>query len=243
MDKENSRSSRSARYRQPSTTDQVVPFAVLGLSVGALALSVYAVTGGPVDNYLAARQPKVAYAEEQQTSVDETPDIKEVLGEGEYDIKVQIDEDGERSYVLTPIQSDEIDGDVDESDEDVVDSEETDTAESTSDDVDETSDKTETDEAESTADSSEETDADSETELSEEAQEKLEEHKSMRLRIKPDRDGDDIYYYVVEPGDSLAKISEHFNVPLGQLMEDNHIEDGNLIYVGEVIFMPTGFTQ
>jgi len=27
-------------------------------------------------------------------------------------------------------------------------------------------------------------------------------------------------------------ISEHFNVPLGQLMEDNYIENGDMIYVG-----------
>src|SRR5699024_3826649 len=114
---------------------------VLGLSVGALALSVYAVTGGPVDNYLASRQNNVVYAEEQQqTPVEETPDFREVLGEGEYDIKVQIDENGERSYVLTPIQSDEVDGDessesdVDEQeveDEKLADESETDNSEET----------------------------------------------------------------------------------------------------------------
>lgn len=234
-------SNRKSRYRQPSTGEQIVPYAVLGLSVGALALSVYAVTGGPVDNYLASRQNNVVYAEEQQqTPVEETPDFREVLGEGEYDIKVQIDENGERSYVLTPIQSDEVDGD--ESSESDVDEQEVEDEKLA--DESETDNSEETDsESESTESDEDVAETDDENELSEEAQAELEEHKSMRLRIRPDRDGGDIYYYVVEPGDSLAMISEHFNVPLGQLMEDNYIENGDMIYVGEVIFMPTDFVQ
>ncbi len=213
-------------------SDQVVPFAVLGLSLGALALSVYAITGGPVDNYLANRQQMVAYANESvaddPNTLEQSSDIEEIVGQGEYDITVQIDEDGERQYVLTPIKSDETDGDTPDSDDDgTVDSGADDDLGNESEDEEPVEDD----------------DDSSETELSEEAQEKLDEHKSMRLRIEPDRDGQDIYYYVVESGDTLAMISEEFNVPMGQLMEENHIDDGNLIFVGEVIFMPTDFVK
>ena len=232
------KSSRSPSKRDTISTsrEDAVPFIVLGLSVGALALSVYAVTGGPVDDYLASRQPYVAHAdaenqtEQPATTAADSNDINEILGKGSYDITVKIDEDGERSYVLTPIQSDETDGDVVTTDKDAVEDEP-----SSPDDAETTNDTTD-----GAADSAE---SSGESELSPEAQQKLEEHKSMRLRMKPDRDGSDIYYYVVEPGDTLAEISAYFNVPLGQLMEDNHIENGDMIYVGEVIFMPTGFTK
>ena len=222
--------SQYKRDQIPTNREDIVPYVVLGLSFGALALSFYAVTGGPIDGYIASRQTYVAHADNQQalSETTETPDsndINEILGKGTYDISVKIDDDGVRSYVLSPIQSDET---VD--DGAVVDDSQTSDAD--------TEVSNESDEIVE-ADDVEEDDS----ELSDEAKEVLEEHKSMRLRIKPDRDGSDIYYYVVESGDSLAKISAHFNIPLGQLMEDNHIEDGNLIYVGEVIFMPTGFTQ
>lgn len=236
------KSSRSPSKRDSVSTsrEDAVPFIVLGLSVGALALSVYAVTGGPVDDYLASRQPYVAHAENQTeqpaTTAADSNDINEILGKGSYDITVKIDDDGERSYVLTPIQSDETDEDV------------TTTVEDTDDAVED--EPSSTDDAETTnattdgvADSTESNDSNDESDLSSEAQQKLEEHKSMRLRMKPDRDGSDIYYYVVESGDTLAEISAYFNVPLGQLMEDNYIENSNMIYVGEVIFMPTDFTK
>lgn len=230
------KSSRSPSQRDTISTsrEDAVPYIVLGLSVGALALSVYAVTGGPVDDYLASRQPYVAHAENQieqpATTAADSSDINEILGKGSYDITVKIDDNGERSYVLTPIQSDETDGDVVTTDKDVVEDEP-----SSSDDAETTNATTD-----GAADSTESSD---ESDLSSEAQQKLEEHKSMRLRMKPDRDGSDIYYYVVEPGDTLAEISAYFNIPLGQLMEDNHIENSDMIYVGEVIFMPTGFTK
>ena len=233
------KSSRSPSKRDTISTsrEDAVPFIVLGLSVGALALSVYAVTGGPVDDYLASRQPYVAHAENQieqpATTAADSSDINEILGKGSYDITVKIDEDGERSYVLTPIQSDETDEDVTTTVEDTVEDEP-----SSTDDAETTNATTDGE-----ADSTESSDSNDDSDLSSEAQEKLEEHKSMRLRMKPDRDGSDIYYYVVEPGDTLAEISAYFNIPLGQLMEDNHIENSDMIYVGEVIFMPTGFTK
>src|SRR5699024_4484790 len=126
----------------------------------------------------------VVYAEEQQqTPVEETPDFREVLGEGEYDIKVQIDENGERSYVLTPIQSDEVDGD--ESSESDVDEQEVEDEKLA--DESETDNSEETDsESESTESDEDVAETDDENELSEEAQAELEEHKSMRLRIRPD---------------------------------------------------------
>lgn len=220
-------SSYHRREAVSTRREDIVPYFVLGLSFGALALSVYAVTGGPVDEYIASRQPYVAHADNQVEQVTQEPtpdsnDINEILGKGTYDITVTIDDDGERSYVLTPIESDETDV-VDEPDSDL---------DSDSD-------------SESVADADSDSDNDDagDSELSDEAKETLEEHKSMRLRKQPDRDGSDIYYYVVEAGDRLADISSHFDVPLGQLMEDNHIENGDMIYVGEVIFMPTGFSN
>lgn len=228
----------SERRQESQFSNQIVPYAVLGLSLGALGLSFYAITGGPMDNYLASRQAPIAYASEVQQAPpqDESPDIKEILGEGEYDIKVKIDESGERSYILTPKQSDAIvegeDAPADEPDE----TEESDVVET------DESGETVAEDGEATS-AEQEAESTDENELSEEAQEALDEHKSMRLRIRPDRDGSDIYYYVIEAGDTLAMISEHFNIPLGQLMEDNFIEDSDLIYVGEVIFMPADFVQ
>lgn len=222
----------SSYHRRDSVStrrEDIVPYFVLGLSFGALALSVYAVTGGPVDEYIASRQPYVAHADNkiEQVNTEPTPessDIDELFGKGSYDITVNIDDDGERSYVLTPIESDE----TDVADSDVEDENDTDT----------------NDEAVAeSGDSDTTTDETDDVELSDEAKETLEEHKSMRLRMQPDRDGSDLYYYVVESGDRLADISAHFGVPLGQLMEDNFIQDGNMIFVGEVIFMPTGFTK
>lgn len=218
-EKSYNRFSPQDRYRR-RRNDQVISYAVLGLSLGALFLSVYAIRGGSVESYISKQQPAIAYAnnaEPDEADSDESitgSDVSEVLGEGVYDITVKIDADGKRQYVLTPI----------------------DDAEVSSDEV--------TDTESSTTTSDSEVDAESdESQLSEESQAKLDEHISNRLRIQPDRDGSDIYYYIVEPGDSLSKISDFFDVPVGQLMEDNFIKDSNVIYVGDVIYMPTDFVK
>lgn len=224
----------------------LVPYVVLGLSFGALGLSIYAVTGGPVDDYIASRQTYVAHADttpeanenatNDSTSVDSGDiDIDEIVGKGTYDVTVSVDDAGKRSYVLTPIESESPKETADKSET----SDDTATDSKESDKVSSDADKEKSDESSDAEGSASDQDA----ELSDEAKAELEEHKSMRLRMKPDRQGSDIYYYVVEAGDSLAEISEHFNVPLGQLMEDNHIQDGNVIFVGEVIFMPTDFVK
>lgn len=236
-------------YRQQeSFREQIVPYAVLGLSLGSLALSMYAVVGGPMDNYLAKQQGNTAYASEIEQP-QESSDINEVVGEGEYDISVQVDANGERSYVLTPKESDSSDAadntdeSTDSDDASSDDDSESSQADNNGDDTDSESDSS-ADEDDGTDTTEDESDtSDDDNNLSEEEQAKLDEHKSNRLRIQPDREGQDIYYYVVESGDTLAMISEEFDVPMGQLMEDNHIEDANYIYVGEVIFMPTDFVQ
>lgn len=215
-------------HQQTEKREQFVPYAVLALSAATLGLSVYAVLGGALDPLLYDQSNTIVYADEDvddKKDTESVDDIVDHLGKGHYDISVKVNDDGERSYILTPIESTD--------EEDSEKSDESDDSEN----IDENVDGVESDQSE------ESKDAEKTSNLSEEAQEKLDEHKSMRLRLEPDRDGGDIYYYVVEPGDSLAKISEAFGVPVGQLMEDNHIEDGNLIFVGEVIFMPTDFVK
>lgn len=83
-----------------------------------------------------------------------------------------------------------------------------------------------------------------EQETAKEAAAKAEQQKqldSMRLRIKPDRDTGNLYYYVVESGDQLSDLAEYFDVPVGQLMEINYIDDADSIYVGEILFMPVDY--
>ena len=65
---------------------------------------------------------------------------------------------------------------------------------------------------------------------------------SLRIRIKPDRDLGDVYYYIVEPGDQLQTLAEHFGIPIGQLMEINYISVADNIYTGEVLFMPSDYS-
>lgn len=232
----NDHDQRYGDYPKP-IYDQIIPYAVLGLSLGALGLSVYTIVGGPADNYIASRQSNIVHATEepskQESETDTESYIDEILGEGEYDISIKVDDDGKRSYVLTPKSPDEVDSDTDTNDTD-------DKSKDTKNDEKE-SEKGSDDKKDKASSESKDNDESKEDNLSDEAQAKLDEHKSMRLRIRPDRDGDDIYYYVVEPGDTLAMISEFFGVPLGQLMEENFIEDGNMIYVGEVIFMPVDY--
>jgi LysM repeat protein len=46
--------------------------------------------------------------------------------------------------------------------------------------------------------------------------------------------------YVVRPGDTLFKISRQYGVSIQALAEANHIVNPNLIYVGQVLVIPTG---
>lgn len=41
--------------------------------------------------------------------------------------------------------------------------------------------------------------------------------------------------YLVQKGDTLSEIAEYFEVPIELLIEYNHIQDPNMIYVGQYI--------
>lgn len=214
--------------------------ALLGLSFGALGLSVYAISGDTISTFVSNQQPQPPYVANAESNDDsdsvKSSDLDSIIDEGEYDVVIKVDDDGKRSYVLTPKDSSSDDKSDEDRDKDVKESNDSkdDDKKDNSESSNETKDKD---------DDEDDKGSDDDSDLSPEAQKKLEEHKSNRLRIRPDRDGADVYYYVVEKGDSLASISETFDVPLGQLMEENFIEDADYIYVGEVIFMPTDFIK
>jgi putative chitinase len=44
--------------------------------------------------------------------------------------------------------------------------------------------------------------------------------------------------YVVQPGDTLFRISIRFGVPLQRLVEANNIQNANVIYWGQVLVIP-----
>ena len=48
--------------------------------------------------------------------------------------------------------------------------------------------------------------------------------------------------YVVRPGDTLSKISQEFRVPIPMLADINDIADINLLYAGQVLFIPKMYT-
>ena len=48
--------------------------------------------------------------------------------------------------------------------------------------------------------------------------------------------------YVVEPGDNLFAIAERFDTTVGAIMERNDIDDAALIFVGQVLIVPQGYT-
>ncbi|NLO82201.1 MAG: LysM peptidoglycan-binding domain-containing protein [Clostridiales bacterium] len=46
------------------------------------------------------------------------------------------------------------------------------------------------------------------------------------------------FYYIVQPGDSLYRIAQRFNVPLNELIRVNQIPPPYIIYPGQKIFVP-----
>ena len=48
--------------------------------------------------------------------------------------------------------------------------------------------------------------------------------------------------YIVEPGDNLFAIAERFDTTVGAIMERNDIDDAALIFVGQVLIVPQGYT-
>lgn len=46
------------------------------------------------------------------------------------------------------------------------------------------------------------------------------------------------YYYIVQPGDSLYRIAQRFNIPLKELIRVNQIPPPYTIYPGQRIFLP-----
>lgn len=44
-------------------------------------------------------------------------------------------------------------------------------------------------------------------------------------------------YYIVEKGDTLSSIAEQFGTTVEELAEKNHIEDPNMIYIGQKIYV------
>lgn len=205
-------------------------FVVLGLSVASLGLSIYGITGGHLERYAASNADTTTVYASTPSEVAGTADSAErqtlrengnnsgagLNGDGGQDIAqhdpdTYVDKDAEQSIT-----------NVDEA------------VEQRQREADELAKENARLKAESEAKEKEAADA----KIKEEQAKKME---SMRLRIKPDRDSGDIYYYIVETGDQLSDLAEKFNVPIGQLMESNYIEDANHIYVGEVIFMPVNF--
>ena len=48
--------------------------------------------------------------------------------------------------------------------------------------------------------------------------------------------------YIVEPGDNLFAIAERFDTTVDAIMERNDIDDAALIFVGQVLIVPQGYT-
>jgi len=44
--------------------------------------------------------------------------------------------------------------------------------------------------------------------------------------------------HVVRPGENLFRIALHYGIPLARLAELNHIADANLIYAGQILYIP-----
>lgn len=213
-------------------SEGMVPLVVLGFSVVSLGLAVYGISSGHVQQYaLNHKNEQVVYASERttQNKVSSSPlskgtsASKATVSNGSRsnsDDSVNVEDTGlsvEEQAVITKYREDAHDKAV-------------------------IAEQTEKIEAEKEAAKIVEAEKVAEQERVEAEKIAIKEKaSSMRLRIQPDRDLGDIYYYVVEAGDTLASLSQHFNLSMGQLMEENHIAQANNIYVGEVIFMPADY--
>ncbi len=58
----------------------------------------------------------------------------------------------------------------------------------------------------------------------------------------PTTTGDGDVEYIVEPGDSLFGIAERFDTTVDAIMERNDIDNASLIFVGQVLIVPQGYT-
>lgn len=66
---------------------------------------------------------------------------------------------------------------------------------------------------------------------------------SKRLKLVEDINASKYLYYVAEDGDTLLDLSQSFDVPLGQLVEINGIEDADKIPAGMIILFPEDTEQ
>lgn len=62
---------------------------------------------------------------------------------------------------------------------------------------------------------------------------------SKRLHLIKERNEGSYYYYVVEPRDTLLELSHTFDVPLGQLLDVNGIQNADMIHSGMILLLPT----
>ncbi len=42
-------------------------------------------------------------------------------------------------------------------------------------------------------------------------------------------------WYVVQPGDSLFQIARYFNTSMEKIMQDNHLDNPNFLYPGQIL--------
>lgn len=66
---------------------------------------------------------------------------------------------------------------------------------------------------------------------------------SKRLKLIQELNGTGYLYYVAEQGDTLIKLSNAFDVSLGELVELNGIHDADKIRAGEILLFPTDTEQ
>lgn len=66
---------------------------------------------------------------------------------------------------------------------------------------------------------------------------------SKRLKLVEDINASKYLYYVAEDGDTLLELSQSFEVPLGQLVEINGIQDADKIPAGMIILFPEDAEQ
>jgi spore germination protein len=45
--------------------------------------------------------------------------------------------------------------------------------------------------------------------------------------------------HTVQPGETLSEIADHYNVTVQAIMQANHLDDPDVIYVGQCLVIPT----
>lgn len=66
---------------------------------------------------------------------------------------------------------------------------------------------------------------------------------SKRIQLINELNAIDYDYYVVEHGDTLSELSQVLEVPMGQFVELNGVQDANKISVGEVLLVPLEYKK